>query len=104
MQQTNSQTNNGYSSEERALLANPDEQQKSSHQVSDENFVENSSDMRRYGISDDEEFQEESIIPDQKNLADGIQEMCSGYQVDPNISSDILLGNISHEFSQGTVR
>ena len=68
MQQTNSQTNNGNSLEERTSLANPEEQQKSSHRVSDDNFIENSSDMRRYGISD-EEFQEKSIIPDQQNLA-----------------------------------
>ena len=69
MQQTNSQTNNGNSFEERTSLANPEEQQKSSHRVSDDNFIENSSDMRRYGISDEEEFQEKSIIPDQQNLA-----------------------------------
>ena len=53
MQQTNSQTNNGNSLEERTSLANPEEQQKSSHRVSDDNFIENSSDMRRYGISDE---------------------------------------------------
>ena len=81
------------------LVENPEEQQKSSHQVSDDNFIENSSDRRHYGISDEEEFQEECIIPDQQNLADEIQELCSGYQVDPNISSDILLGNIAQEFS-----
>ena len=69
MQQTNSQTNNGNSLEERTSLANPEEQQKLSHRVSDDNFIENSSDMRRYGISDEEEFQEKSIIPDQQNLA-----------------------------------
>ena len=99
MEQTNSQTNNGNSLEERTSVENPEEQKKSSHQVSDDNFIDNSSDMRRYGISDEEEFQEECIIPDQQNLPDEIQELCLGYQVDPNISSDILLGNISHEFS-----
>ena len=68
--------------------------------VSDDNFVDNSSDMRHYGISDEEEFQEECIIPDQQNLAHEIQELCSGDQNDPNIgSSEILLDNISQEFS-----
>ena len=63
-------------------------------------FVENSSDTRHYGINDEEEFQEECIIPDQQNLAHEIQELCSGDQDDPNIgSSEVLLDNISQEFS-----
>ena len=61
----------------RTSVESPEEQQQSSHQLSDENFIENSSDMRHYGISDEEEFQEECIIPDQQNLADEIQELCS---------------------------
>ena len=76
------------------------EQQESSHQVSGDNFIENSSDRRHYGISDKEEFQEEYIIPDQQNLADEIRELFSGDQVDANIgSSQVLLENISQEFS-----
>ena len=60
----------------------------------------NSSDTRNYGISDEEEFQEECIICDQQNLADEIQKLCFGDQVDPNIgSSEVLLENISQEFS-----
>ena len=40
------------------------------------------------------------MIPNQQNLADEIQELCSGDQVDPNIgSSEDLLENISREFS-----
>ena len=77
----------------------PEEQQKSSHQVNDEKFIQNSSDTRHYGISHEEEFQEECIIPGQQNLADEIQELCSGDQVDPNIGSGkVLLDNISQEF------
>ena len=84
----------------RTSVESPEEQQESSHQVSDDNFIENSSDTRHYGISDEEEFQEECIIPDQQNLADEIQELCSGDQVDPNIgSNEVLLQNISQEFS-----
>ena len=52
-----------------------------------------------YGIIDEEEFQEECVIPDQQNLARKIQELCSGDQDDPNIrSSEVLLDNISQEF------
>ena len=81
-------------------VESPEEQQETSHQVSDDNFVENSSDTRHYGISDEEEFQEECIIPDQQNLAHEIQELCSGDQDDPNIgSSEALLDNISQECS-----
>ena len=53
-------------------VENPEEQQESSHQVSNEKLTENSSDTRRYGISGEEEFQEECIIPDQQNLAENI--------------------------------
>ena len=64
----------------------------------------NSSDTRNYRISDEEEFQEECIIPDQQNLADKNQELCLGDQVDPNIdSSKVLLENISQEFSSNEV-
>ena len=81
-------------------VESPGEQQESSHQVIDDNFIENSSDRTHYGISDEEEFQEEYIIPDQKNLADEIRELFSGDQVDANIgSSEIFLENISQEFS-----
>ena len=84
----------------RTSVESPEEQQETSHQVSDDNFVENSSGTRHYGISDEEEFQEECIIPDQQNLAHEIQELCSGDQNDPNIgSSEVLLDNISQEFS-----
>ena len=84
----------------RTSVESPEEQQELSHQVSDNNFVENSSDTRHYGICDEEEFQEECIIPDQQNLADEIQELCSGDQVDPNIgSSEVLPKNISQKFS-----
>ena len=80
----------------RTSVESPEEQQESSHQVSDDNFVENFSDMRYYGISEKEEFQEESIIPDQHNLAHENQELCPGYQDDQNIgSSEVLLNNIS---------
>ena len=80
----------------RTSVESPEEQQESSHQVSDDNFVENFSDMRYYGISEKEEFQEESIIPDQHNLAHENQELCPGYQDDQNIgSSVVLLNNIS---------
>ena len=53
-------------------VENPEEQQESSQQVSNEKFTENSSDIRRYGISGEEEFQEECIIPGQQNLAENI--------------------------------
>ena len=70
-----------------------EEQQETSHQVTDDNFV-------YYGISDEEEFQEECIIPDQQNLAHEIQELCSGDQNDPNIgNSEVLFDNISQEVS-----
>ena len=68
--------------------------------MSNDSFVENSSDTRPYDISDKEEFQEQCIIPDQQNLAHEIQELCSGDQDDPNIgSTEVLLDNISQEFS-----
>ena len=80
----------------RNSVESPEEQQESSHQISDDNFVENFSDMRHYGISEKEEFQEESIISDQRNLAHENQELCPGYQDDQNIgSSEVLLNNIS---------
>ena len=80
----------------RNSVESPEEQQESSHQISDGNFVENFSDMRHYGISEKEEFQEESIISDQRNLAHENQELCPGYQDDQNIgSSEVLLNNIS---------
>lgn len=62
-------------------------------------MTENSSDTRYYDISDEEKFQEESIIPDQQNLMEGVQELCSGNQGDPNIGSEVFLENISHEIS-----
>ena len=84
----------------RASGESPEEQQESTHQVGDNNFIENSPDTRHYGIPDEEEFLEKCIIPDQQNLADEIQELCSRDQVDPNIgSSEVLLDNISQEFS-----
>ena len=84
----------------RILVDSPKEQQEISHQVSDDDFVENSSDTRHYGINDEEEFQEECIIPDQQNLAHEIQELCSGDQDDSNIgSSEGFFDNISQEFS-----
>ena len=84
----------------RTLVESSEEQQETSHQVSDDNFVENSSDTWHYGISDEEEFQEECIIPYQQNLAHDIQDLCSGDQNDPNIgSSEVLLDSISQAFS-----
>ena len=81
----------------------PEEQQETSHQVSDDNFVENFSDTRHYGISDEEKFQEECTIPDQQNLAHEIQELCLGDHNDPNIcSSEVLLDNISQMKSQAS--
>lgn len=62
-------------------------------------MTENSSDTRYYDIRDEEKFQEESIIPDQQNLMEGVQELCSGNQGDPNIGSEVFLENISHEIS-----
>ena len=84
----------------RTSVERPEKQQGTSHQVSDDNFVENFSDKRCYGISDEEAFQREHIIPDQQNLAHEIQELCSSDQDDPNIgSSEVLLDNISQKFS-----
>ena len=84
----------------RTSVESQEEQQETSLQVSDDNFVENSSDTRHYGINDEEEFQEECIIPDQQNLAHEIQELCSVDQDDPNIGgSEVLLDNIPQEFS-----
>ena len=81
----------------RTSVESPKEQQESGYQVSDDNLTENSSDTRYYDISDEEKFQEESIIPDQQNLMEGVQELCSGNQADPNIGSEVFLENISHE-------
>ena len=84
----------------RTSVERPEKQQGTSHQVSDDNFVENFSDTRCYGINDEEGFQREHIIPDQQNLAHEIQELCSSDQDDPNIgSSEVLLDNISQKFS-----
>lgn len=84
----------------RTLAECLEKQQELSHQVSDDNFIENSADTRHYGISDEEGFQREHIIPDQQNLAHEIQELCSSDQDDPDIgSSEVLLDNISHKFS-----
>ena len=78
----------------------PEEQQETGHQISNDNSVKNSSDTRHYGIKDEEEFQEECIIPDQQNLAYEIQGLCSGDQDDQNIgSSEVLLDIISQKFS-----
>lgn len=83
----------------RASVGSPKEQQESGYQVSNDNLTENSSDTRYYDISDEEKFQEESIIPDQQNPMEGVQELCSGNQADPNIGSEVFLENISHEIS-----
>ena len=45
-------------------VESPEEQQETSHQVSDDNFVENSSGTRHYGITDEEQFQKECNISD----------------------------------------
>ena len=83
----------------RTLAECLEKQQELSHQVSDDNFIENSADTRHYGISDEEEFQEKCIALDQQNLAHEIQELCSGDQVDRNIGSiEVLLSNISQNF------
>ena len=79
----------------RTSFESPEEQQELSHQASDDNFVESSSGTRHYGISHEEEFQEEPTISDQQNLAKEIQKLCSGDQDDPNIgSSEVLLNNM----------
>ena len=39
----------------RTSVENPEEQQESSHQLSDDNFIENSSETRHHGISDEED-------------------------------------------------
>ena len=84
----------------RTSVESPEEQQETSHQVGDNNFVENSSDTTHYGMSDEEELQEQCIIPDQQKLAHEIQELFSGDQHDPNIgSSEVLIDNIPEEFS-----
>ena len=59
----------------RTSVESPEEQQESIYQIIDDNFAENSSDTRHYGISDEEEFHEEWIIPDQQNLTHEIQEL-----------------------------
>ena len=50
----------------------PTEQGESNHQVSD---AENSSAKRLFGMSDEEDPQEECIILDQQNLAEEIQKL-----------------------------
>ena len=60
----------------RTSVESPEGQQETSHQLVDDNFHENSSDTRHYGISDEEEFQDECIIPDQQNLDHETQELC----------------------------
>ena len=46
----------------------------SNHQVND---YENSSATRSFVMRDEEDSQEECIIPDQQNLAEEIQELCT---------------------------
>ena len=81
----------------RTSVESPEEEQESSHQVTDDNFTENSSDTRHYDISGEEEFQEKCIIPDRQNLADEFQEQCSSDQVDQSTGSEVLVENISYE-------
>ena len=82
----------------KASVESTEEHQDMNHQISDDNFIHKSSDTRQYGISDEEKFQEECIIPDRQNLADGIQELCSGDQIHTKVRSEILLENIFQEF------
>ena len=83
----------------RTSVESPEEYKELSHQVRDNGFIESSSNTRRCDISEKKEFQEQCIIPDQQNMADEIQQLCSGDQVDPSIGSEVLLENISQEFS-----
>ena len=75
----------------RTLVESPEEQHERSHQLGDDNFVENSSEARHYWISDEEEFQDECIIPDQQNLDHETQELCSDHQDDPNCAQVIRM-------------
>ena len=52
----------------------PIEQGESNHQVRED---ENSFAARPFGMSDEEDSQEECIIPDQQNLKEEIQELCT---------------------------
>ena len=52
----------------------PTEQGESNHQVRED---ENSFAARPFGMSDEEDSQEECIIPDQQNLTEEIQELCT---------------------------
>ena len=69
----------------------------SNHQVND---YENSSATRSFGMSDEEDSQEECIIPDQQNLAEETQELCTETPAGKNnLNNEIFLDNISDEFS-----
>ena len=77
----------------------PTEQGESSHQVSDD---EKSSATRPFGMSDQEGSQEECIFPDQQNLAEEIQELCTETPAGNSnipLNNEKLLDNISEEFS-----
>ena len=72
------------------------EQLESNHQVSDD---ESSSAARAFGMSD-EDLQEECIIPNQQNLAEEIQELCTETPAgNSNFNNEILPDIISEEFS-----
>ena len=82
----------------RTSLENPPaEPGKSNHHVSDD---EDSSATRPFGMSNKEDSQEECIIPDQQNLAEEIQELCTETSAgNSNLDNKKLLDNISEEFS-----
>ena len=65
----------------------PTKQGESNHQVSDDG---NSSATRPFCMSDEDDSWEKCIIPDQKNLAEEIQELCTKT---PARNSNILLNN-----------
>ena len=72
------------------------EQLESNHQVIDD---ESSSAARAFGMSD-EDLQEECIIPNQQNLAEEIQELCTETPAgNSNFNNEILPDIISEEFS-----
>ena len=69
-----------------------DNEEDNQHQVS---FDDYSSDTRPYGESDEENDQEDNIVPDQQNLAEDIQQLCD---TGAEIPTNNLLDGISKIF------
>ena len=70
----------------------PTEQGESNPQVSDN---ENSSATSPFGMSDEEDSQEECIIPDQQNLTEEIQKLCTETPAgNSNLDNEKLLDNM----------